>query len=71
MTPLNTIQRSSIIKRIAFIESEMSDLAEYQSLDFTTYTQNRKTRRDVERIIENIANAIIDIGKTQVTIHEP
>jgi uncharacterized protein YutE (UPF0331/DUF86 family) len=63
MTPLNTIQKTSIIKRISFIETELNDLGEYQTLDFNTYARERKARRDVERIIENIVNATIDIGK--------
>ena len=63
MTPLNTIQKTSIIKRIDFIETELKDLDEYRNLDFATYSKDRKVRRDVERIIENIVNAVIDIGK--------
>jgi uncharacterized protein YutE (UPF0331/DUF86 family) len=63
MTLLNTIQKTSIIKRISFIETELNDLGEYQTLDFNTYARDRKVRRDVERIIENIVNATIDIGK--------
>jgi uncharacterized protein YutE (UPF0331/DUF86 family) len=63
MAPLNTIQKTSIIKRIDFIETELKDLDEYKILDFNTYTRDRKVRRDVERIIENIVNATIDIGK--------
>jgi uncharacterized protein YutE (UPF0331/DUF86 family) len=63
MTPLNTIQKTSIIKRIDSIETELKDLDEYKILDFNTYTRDRKVRRDVERIIENIVNATIDIGK--------
>jgi uncharacterized protein YutE (UPF0331/DUF86 family) len=63
MTPLNSIQKTSIIKRIDFIEIELKDLDEYKNLDFSTYSKDRKARRDVERITENIVNAIIDIGK--------
>ncbi len=63
MAPLNTIQKTSIIKRIDFIEIELKDLAEYKTLDFNTYARDRKVRRDVERMIENIVNATIDIGK--------
>lgn len=63
MTPLNEIQKISIAKRIDFIELELKDLEEYEGLDFDTYSRNRKTRRDVERISENIANATLDIGK--------
>jgi len=63
MVPLNTIQKTSIIKRIDFIETELKDLNEYKTLDFNTYARERKIRRDVERIIGNIVNGIIDIGK--------
>ena len=63
MNPANDIQRTSIVKRIDFIETELNDLDEYKELDFETYSQNRKTRRNVERLVENIANASIDIGK--------
>lgn len=63
MTLLNEIQKISIAKRIDFIELELKDLGEYEGLSFDTYSQNRKARRDVERICENIANAMIDIGK--------
>ena len=64
MAPLNTIQKTSIIKRIDTIETELKDLDEYNEiLDFNTYTSGieEKVRRDVERIIENIVNATIDI----------
>jgi uncharacterized protein YutE (UPF0331/DUF86 family) len=63
MAPLNTIQKTSIIKRVDFIEIELKDLDEYKNLDFSTYARDRKARRDVERITENIVNAVIDIGK--------
>ena len=63
MTLLNELQKISIAKRIDFIELELKDLGEYEGLSFDTYSQNRKARRDVERICENIANAMIDIGK--------
>ncbi|MEW6376158.1 MAG: HepT-like ribonuclease domain-containing protein [Thermodesulfobacteriota bacterium] len=63
MTPLNEIQKISIAKRIDFIELELKDLEEYEDLDLDTYSRNRKVRRDVERISEDIANATIDIGK--------
>ena len=63
MNPINNTQRTSIVKRIDFIETELKDLDEYKKLDFENYSQDRKTRRDVERLAENIANASIDIGK--------
>jgi uncharacterized protein YutE (UPF0331/DUF86 family) len=63
MNPINNTQRTSIVKRIDFIETELKDLDDYKKLDFGNYSQNRKTRRDIERLVENIANASIDIGK--------
>ncbi len=63
MILLNEIQKISIVRRIDFIEIELQDLEEYEGLDFDTYSKNRKVRREVERISENIANAVIDIGK--------
>ncbi len=40
MTPLNTIQKTSIIKRMDFIEIELNDLSRYKTLDFNTYAGN-------------------------------
>lgn len=63
MNPLNEIQKASIVKRIDFIELELTDLEQYEGLTFETYSQDRRTRRDIERISENVANAVIDICK--------
>lgn len=63
MTPLEKAQKEAIIRRISFIEVELNDLAEFKDLKYETYRQNRSKRRNVERIAENIANAVIDIGK--------
>lgn len=63
MTPLEKSQKDSIIRRISFIEIELADLEENSGLDYATYQRDRLKRRNVERIAENIANAIIDIGK--------
>jgi uncharacterized protein YutE (UPF0331/DUF86 family) len=63
MNPLNNLQKTSIVKRIDFLEIELKDLEAYKKLDFETYSRDRKVRRDVERILENVANASIDIGK--------
>jgi uncharacterized protein YutE (UPF0331/DUF86 family) len=53
----------SILKRVEFIYLELKDLEQYKNLTFEEYDTNRFIRRNVERIIENIANAIIDISK--------
>ncbi|MGQ9628838.1 MAG: type VII toxin-antitoxin system HepT family RNase toxin [bacterium] len=63
MAPISRDRAESIIRRIAFIEVELGDLEKYKDLDFETYSADRKTRRDVERIEENVVNAAIDIAK--------
>lgn len=63
MTPLAKSQKESIIRRISFIEVELADLEESSALDYGTYQQDRVKRRNIERIAENITNAVIDIGK--------
>ncbi len=51
-------------ERIAFCRTELDDLAEYQGLGWATYQIDRKSRRNVERIAENVCNAMIDISKS-------
>ncbi|MFH1654238.1 MAG: DUF86 domain-containing protein [Pseudomonadota bacterium] len=64
MTPLNKEQRQSIIERLNFMEVELSDLEKkYKLLTWQEYSTVRDVRRNVERIIENLANAVIDISK--------
>lgn len=55
--------KGSIVRRIEFARSELNDLAEYASMDYVAYGQDRVQRRNVERIVENIANSAFDIGK--------
>lgn len=63
MPPLNNEQKESIIKRISFIIEELKDLSEYKNIDWQIYNENRKRRKELERTIENIVNATIDIAK--------
>jgi uncharacterized protein YutE (UPF0331/DUF86 family) len=56
-------QRSGVMVRIEFAHGELADLAEYGGLDWVTYQADSKSRRNVERIAENVANAVIDIAK--------
>ncbi|PIS28377.1 hypothetical protein COT42_08380 [Candidatus Saganbacteria bacterium CG08_land_8_20_14_0_20_45_16] len=64
MTPLNKDQKQGIVERINFMKVELKDLTDkYQNVDWETYSVDRETRRNIERIIENLANASIDIAK--------
>ncbi len=63
MTSLIKSQQESIIKRLSFIDVELQDLCEMETMDYETYQKDRIKRRNIERMAENIANTIIDIGK--------
>jgi uncharacterized protein YutE (UPF0331/DUF86 family) len=60
---LSNTDRSQIIKRIDFIQTEIQDLLEFDKINFNQYSMDRKVQRNIERIAENVANAIIDVSK--------
>jgi len=60
---LSSTDRSQVIKRIDFIQTEIRDLSEFDKINFNQYSMDRKAQRNIERIAENVANAIIDISK--------
>lgn len=60
---LKDSDKINVIKRIEFIQIELEDLKAHKELSFQEYNANRIVRRNVERMIENIANALIDISK--------
>lgn len=60
---LNFEDQDNLIKLVNFIETELNDFNKYQDLTFETYTTNRVKKRSVERWVENIINASIDIAK--------
>jgi hypothetical protein len=45
MTPLSEIQKTSIVKRIGFVELELKDLGEYENLSFEIYSRDREYPR--------------------------
>lgn len=59
----NEIEKGSILARISFLESELKDLNELRNTDWKTYREDKIVRKTVERTIENIVNALIDISK--------
>ena len=63
MTPLKLEQRENITTRLAFIEGELYDLEKFRATTWETFLNVRETRRNIERMAENVANACIDIGK--------
>jgi len=63
-------QHAAVVARMEFIRSELGDLSEYRDLDWLAYQRDRKARRNVERIAENVANAAIDVAKILLAASE-
>lgn len=55
--------KERLIKYIDFLESELSDFPNFANVDWKKYNEDRNTRRNLERWIENIVNCSIDISK--------
>jgi uncharacterized protein YutE (UPF0331/DUF86 family) len=63
MTPLKPEQKESILTRLAFLEAELDDLEKLGTITWQIYNEVRDKRLNVERMVENLTNACIDIGK--------
>ncbi len=63
MPALRKVDIERIIKIIDFLETEISDIEKYKGLTLLVYEKDREKRRSVERWIENIVNASLDIAK--------
>jgi len=55
--------RVRLIKHITFLETELQDFERFKSLSWAEYNKERSKRRNIERWIENIINASIDLSK--------
>lgn len=55
--------RYALQRRLIFLDAELNVLQEYRGLAWIQYQQDHRTRRIVERTIENIMNAVIDSSK--------
>lgn len=53
----------ALYKRLTFLETELRALSEYSSMTWNEYDKISDKRRQVERCIENLMNAVIDISK--------
>lgn len=51
-------------RRLIFLDSELSDAGKFTNLTQMEYEKDRAKRREIERWIENLVNAAIDIAKT-------
>lgn len=60
---LSKIDEERLLRAIDFLKNELEDFPEFQDLDQKTYERDSAKRRNVERWVENIVNASIDIAK--------
>lgn len=63
MTPLNKEQKESVLRRMSFALTELKDIEELKNITYEVYNTDRPARRNLERLIENLVNATIDITK--------
>ncbi len=61
---LSEIDKNIINKRLIFLDSELKDAGRFRLLKQQEYESDNTKRREVERWIENLINAAIDISKT-------
>lgn len=64
---LNREEREKILRIVDFLNQELNDLRKkFLNVSKTDYFKDRDLRRNLERCIENIVNASIDIAKILV-----
>ncbi|MCM8787926.1 MAG: DUF86 domain-containing protein [Candidatus Omnitrophica bacterium] len=56
-------QRVRLLERTQYLEIELKEVSIFKNLTFETYKADKFQRRNIERWVENIANATIDIAK--------
>ncbi|MBI2120985.1 MAG: DUF86 domain-containing protein [Parcubacteria group bacterium] len=60
---LSDIDRARLLKIIDFFESELADSDTFAAFSEKEYRTNAAARRNIERWVENLVNASIDIAK--------
>jgi len=60
---LSKVDKHNLMRRKVFLENEIKDIDHFKGLDFNTYKTDKNKRRIVERWIEVIVTASIDIAK--------
>jgi uncharacterized protein YutE (UPF0331/DUF86 family) len=63
MNPITKRQKQSLIKRLTFAEIELKDSRKFKKTNYDIYREDRDIRRNLERLIENIVNATLDMAK--------
>ena len=61
--------RSKLIPHVDYLEKELPFLSEYKKeIDWKVYELQRSKRLEIERWVENLINATLDISKMVLTI---
>ena len=60
--------RERLLKHLDFPKEELKDFPKFKKLERKAYFQNRDSRRNTERWVENVVNSSIDIGKILLAI---
>ncbi len=63
MSPLDVSQRESILRRLEIMRVELADLAQFRGMTREDYDSDRNRRRNLERLAENLVNAVLDVAK--------
>lgn len=62
-TSLTSEDRDVLNKRLIFLKNELEDIAKFSQFTQFDYQRDRAKKREVERWVENLMNATIDISK--------
>lgn len=60
-------ERERLLKHLDFLKEELQDFQKFRELARKSYFEDRDSRRNVERWVENLVNCSIDIGKVILT----
>jgi uncharacterized protein YutE (UPF0331/DUF86 family) len=61
--PLGKEEQERLARILVFLETEIADLRAFADMRYGDYQSDRDRRRNLERCIENIVNAALDIAK--------
>jgi uncharacterized protein YutE (UPF0331/DUF86 family) len=61
--PLGKEEQERLARILVFLETELTDLRAFADMRYGNYQSDRAQRRNLERCVENIVNASLDIAK--------
>lgn len=62
-TSLTPKARALLVEHLTFLENELTDLSKFKKLSWKQYNEDRSSRRDIERWVENVVMSLLDIAK--------